>query len=229
MAEFAPYLWAAITLAVYGLARALYRRHPRWWTSPLLLTWAVCGLLLVSVRTPYHDYLRGTAWLSLLLGPATVAFALPIYEQRALIRRHAATLVIGVVAGSLLAVLSAWGLAELFHLSPEMRQSLLPRSVTMPFAVPTSRSIGGVPELTATLVGMTALFGAAVGEWVISRLPLQTSFARGALFGMGAHGAGVAKARELGQEEGAVAGLVMIFAGLVNVIGAAVAMALLHG
>ncbi|MDR2981839.1 MAG: LrgB family protein [Puniceicoccales bacterium] len=225
MADWAPLVWAIVTIGVYVVARELYRRHRRWWTSPLLVTWVICGVILLTTHIPYQDYLRGTHWLVVLLGPATIAFALPIYEHRVLIKKHASTLAIGVFVGSIIAVGSAWLLASVFNLSPELRMSLLPRSVTTPFAVATSESIGGVPELTATFVGITALFGAAVGELLISYLPLRSSFARGALFGMGAHGAGVAKARELGSEEGAVAGLVMIFAGLVNVIGAAVIMA----
>lgn len=225
MANWTPLFWAIVTIGVYAMARAVYQRHRRWWTSPLLVTWTICGIILLAAHIPYRDYLRGTHWLVVLLGPATVAFALPIYEHRNLIKKHASTLAIGVVVGSSIAVCSAWLLAEIFNLSPELRMSLLPRSVTTPFAVATSQSIGGVPELTATFVGITALFGAAVGELLIGYLPLRSSFARGALFGMGAHGAGVAKARELGSEEGAVAGLVMIFAGLVNVVGAAVIMA----
>ncbi|AHF92284.1 membrane protein [Opitutaceae bacterium TAV5] len=223
-----PVFWSAVTLGVYALARYLDRRHRCWWTSPLLVTWVVCGALILVFHATYHDYLRGTHWLVTLLGPATVAFALPIYEQRALIRRHAGTLALGVTAGSLIAVGSAWLLAEWLHLSPDLRMSLLPRSVTTPLAMTASESIGGIPGLTASFTAVTGIFGAAVGEAVIACLPLRTVFARGALFGMGAHGAGVARARELGQEEGAIAGLVMVLAGLVNVLGATVVMAFLR-
>ncbi|OAM87657.1 LrgB family protein [Termitidicoccus mucosus] len=223
-----PVFWAAATLGVYGFARWLDRRRRRWWTSPLLVTWVTCGALIILFHTTWREYLRGTHWLVTLLGPATVAFALPIYEQRALIRRHAGTLALGVLTGSVIAAGSGWVLANLLHLSPALRMSLLPRSVTTPLAMATSESIGGIPGLTASFTAITGLFGAAVGETVIACLPLRTAFARGALFGMGAHGAGVAKARELGHEEGAIAGLVMVVAGLVNVLGATVIMAFLR-
>jgi predicted murein hydrolase (TIGR00659 family) len=213
--------WAVATLALYAVSRVLYRRWRRWWLSPLLFTWVACGALLVLLGTSYRDYLRGTGWLVALLGPATVAFAIPIYEQRRTIARHWAVLLAGVVAGSAIAVAVSWGLAGLFHLTPDLRASLLPRSITTPFAMAVSERIGGLPALTAAFTAVTGLFGAAVGESLLVWLPLRSAFARGALFGMGAHGAGVAKARELGEEEGAVAGLIMIFAGLVNVLGAA--------
>src|SRR5437667_41477 len=78
--EFSPAFWAIVTLAFYGLARLLYAWRRRWWSSPLLLAWLACLLLAFALHASYSDYLRGTFWLLALLGPATVAFALPIYE-----------------------------------------------------------------------------------------------------------------------------------------------------
>jgi predicted murein hydrolase (TIGR00659 family) len=213
--------WGAATIGIYSAARALHSRRPRWWTSPMLATWTVCGALILVLHTSYQDYLTGTRWLILLLGPATVSFAIPIHRHRNLIRRHWMMLAVGVITGCLIAFGSSWLLARLFHLSPELRASLLPRSITTPFAMSTSRVLGGLPELTASFTAITGLFGAAVGELILSCLPVRSAFARGALFGMGAHGAGVAKARELGEEEGAVAGLIMVLAGLCTVIGVA--------
>lgn len=213
--------WAAATLGVYAGARARHRRAPSWWTSPMLVTWVACGALILLLRASYQEYLSGTRWLVILLGPATVAFAIPIHRYRVLIRQYWPILAVGVVSGCLLAVGVSWGLATWLHLEPEMRASLLPRSVTTPLAMATAKQLGGVPELTASFTAITGLFGAAVGEALLAFLPVRSAFARGALFGMGAHGAGVAKARELGEEEGAVAGLIMILAGLATVVGSA--------
>lgn len=214
--------WAAFTLCIYAGARFVHRVRPRWWTSPMLVTWVLCGVLIITLHSTYRDYLAGTHWLVLLLGPATVAFAVPIHRHRALIRRHWVILATGVVAGSALAVASSWLLAGWFDFSPQLRASLLPRSITTPMAMAASSRIGGLPELTASFTALTGLFGAAIGETLLTRLRFRSTFARGALFGMGAHGAGVAKARELGSEEGVVASLVMILAGLLNVILAAI-------
>jgi putative effector of murein hydrolase len=95
---------------------------------------------------------------------------------------------------------------------------MLSRSISTPFAVAVSRDIGGVPELTALFVIVTGLMGASVGQLLLHWLPLRSALARGALFGMGAHSLGVAAASRLGGEEGAIAGLVMIFAGISNVV-----------
>ena len=211
--------WAAATLAVYAGARARHRRAPSWWTSPLLVTWTVCGALILVSHSNYAEYLRGTGWMTTLLGPATVAFAIPIHRHRELIRRHRAILAVGVIGGCLLATGVSWALASWLELGPELRASLLPRSVTTPLAMAAAGQLGGRPELTAVFTAITGLFGAAIGELLLGCLPVRTAFARGALFGMGAHGAGTAKARERGEEEGAVAGLIMVLAGVATVLG----------
>lgn len=213
-----PLFWGAATLVAYYAAKRLYLRHRRPWTSPLIVApLALLGLALL-LHASYRDYIRGTHWLLAMLGPATVAFAVPIYQQRQLIRRHWKTLGAGVAVGSATAIASAWLLATLLHLSPELRLSLAPRSITTPFAMEVSGQVGGVPELTAVFVILTGICGSLFGQVLLRLLPLRSAMARGALYGMGAHGLGVAKAREIGQQEGAIAGLVMVMAGLLNVV-----------
>jgi predicted murein hydrolase (TIGR00659 family) len=212
--------WSAATIGFYLAAKVLYRRRPRWWSTPLVVTPVLLIIAVSLLHTNYLDYIRGTQWLTVLLGPATVAFAIPIHEQRALIRRHWPVLVIGVLAGSATAMLSAWTLASLLGLGGQLRLSLLARSMSMPFAIVVSHDIGGLPDLTALFVALTGVLGAALGESMLARLPIRSTLARGALLGMGAHGAGTAKAHEIGPEEGSIAGLVMVLVGLFNVLAA---------
>lgn len=212
--------WSAATIGLYWAAKRLNQRLRRWWSSPLLLAPVLLIALVLGLHVSYRDYMAGTHWLLALMGPATVAFAVPIFEQRAMIRRFWAVLAMGVVAGSGTSMLTAYGLASLLGLGGDLRLSLLPRSVSTPFAMVVSGDIGGVPDLTAVFVVCTGVFGAAFGEALLLWLPLRSSLARGALFGMGAHGAGVAKAHQLGAEEGTIAGLVMVMVGLVNVLAA---------
>ncbi|VFU08551.1 LrgB family protein [Methylocella tundrae] len=212
--------WSLATVGFYLCARAIYRRWPRWWLSPLVVTPAVLLILALALHTGYGDYIRGTHWIVMMLGPATVAFAIPIYEQRHVIARHWPVLVIGVIIGSGTAMATAWAMASALGLSDLLRLSLLPRSMSTPFAMAVAGDIGGSPDLTTVFVLLTGICGAALGELMLNWLPLRSSLARGALLGMGAHAAGTAKAREIGQEEGSIAGLVMVLAGLVNVLAA---------
>lgn len=211
-------LWSVVTIAFYVSAKHFYRRRPRWWTAPLIITPLLLIVVTVTSHTSYSVYINGTHWLIVLLGPATVAFAVPIYKQRHVIRRHWAVLATGVVVGSGTAMVSAWGLATLLGLEGSLRLSLLPRSISTPFAMTVSGEIGGVPDLTAIFVVLTGVFGAAFGESMLYWMPLRSSLARGSLFGMGAHAAGSNKAHQINRDEGAIAGLVMVLAGVFNVL-----------
>ncbi len=213
-AELSPAFWLAVTAACYFLARTIHRRAGAWWSSPLFLASALCLALGLILHVNYAQYMKGGKWLLMLLGPATVAFALPIYQQRALIRRHWTTLLFGLTMGCVLAIGGTWLMASLLGLSPELRLSMLPRSFTTPFAMAFAREVGGSPDLAAVCVICTGIVGASLGGTLLRVLPLRSSFARGLMFGMGAHGAGVARAREVGPEEEAVAGLVMALAGV---------------
>lgn len=220
--------WSAITVALYLLAKRIYRRWPRWWLTPLAATPAALIVAALVLHENYREYSRSAGWLVTLLGPATVAFAVPIYEQRELIRRYWPMLLAGMIVGSIMAVSTSWGLAALLGLSDVLRLSLAPRSLSTPFAMQVSSEIGGVPDLTAIFVVVTGVFGAVIGEFMLARLPLQSALARGALFGVGAHGAGTAKAHQIGQVEGAVSGLVMVLVGLLNVLLAPAIAQIIH-
>jgi predicted murein hydrolase (TIGR00659 family) len=213
-------VWSVVTIGFYGLSKHVYGKWPRWWLMPLAVTPILIAVTLLAFHANYHEYIGGTRWLVLLLGPATVAFAIPIYEQRALIRRHWPTLLVGMVAGSLTAIVTSWALATLVGLDRTVLLSLLPRSISTPFAMEVSGDIGGIPDLTAVFVVVTGIAGALIGDMILARIPLASALARGALFGVGAHGAGTARAHQIGETEGAVAGLVMVLVGLLNVMAA---------
>jgi predicted murein hydrolase (TIGR00659 family) len=207
-----------LTVALYFAAKHLYARFKRPWLTPLLAVPAVLAIIVVMARIPYPVYFADTRWLMWLLGPATVAFAVPIYEYRELIRRHWISLTVGVTVGILVAVGGSLALAKLLHLSPELQRSLATRSVSTPFALAVSDKIHAPKDLTALFVIATGVCGMLFGEIVLALVPLRTRLARGALFGAAAHGVGTAKARELGSEEGVVASLTMMIAGVVMVL-----------
>ncbi|BBR52394.1 MULTISPECIES: LrgB family protein [Pseudomonas] len=211
-----PLFWLVLTLVAYLGSRWLYRRSGRYVLSPLILVPALLLAVAVPLHTAYAEYARDTHWLMGVLGPVTVAFAVPIWQQRMMLARHWPALLVGMLAGSMASIASSWGLAHLLALDNAVSRSLLPRSITTPFAMPLAQDLGGVPELTAVFVMFTGVLGAMFGGVLLRVLPLRTPLARGALFGVGAHGAGVSRAQEVGREEGSVAGLVMVLTGLLN-------------
>ncbi|MCP8633794.1 LrgB family protein [Pseudomonas mosselii] len=222
-----PLFWLTLTLGAYLGSRWLYRRSGRYLLSPLILVPALLLAVAVPLHTAYAEYARNTHWLMGVLGPVTVAFAVPIWQQRALLARHWPALLVGMLAGSVASIGSSWALAHLLALDDAVSLSLLPRSITTPFAMPVAQDLGGVPELTAVFVMFTGVLGAMFGGILLRWLPLRTPLARGALFGVGAHGAGVSRAQEVGREEGSVAGLVMVLTGLLNLLAAPLLMKLI--
>ncbi|BDU71851.1 LrgB family protein [Mesoterricola silvestris] len=213
-------LWLAATIAMYAVGKRVHRRFGAWWTSPLILAPAVLLGVALLLHVGYGDYIRGPRLLVGLLAPATIAFAVPIYRCRALIARHWLLLLVGVLAGSTASMLSSWVLSGWLGLSGPVRLSLLPRSMSTPFAMTVSSGLGGVPALTAVFVLITGVMGASLGELLLNVLPIRSNLARGALFGLGAHGVGTARALQLDSEMGSIAGLVMVCVGLINVLAA---------
>ena len=210
--------WSSATIALYLAGKMLHARLRRWWSTPMVVTPIGLGLLAFGCHESYGEYIHQTHWLVLLLGPATVAFAVPIWEQRAMIRRTWPVLLVGVIAGSAASMISVTLLAHWLGLSDSLRLSLLPRSISTPFAMNVSAHIGGIPDMTAFFVIVTGILGSMLGEMLLKILPLRSQLARGAVFGMGAHGVGVNKAHTLGREEGTAAGLIMVLVGIANVL-----------
>ncbi|WP_298013945.1 LrgB family protein [uncultured Aquabacterium sp.] len=207
-----------LTLGIYHAARRLFQRHPRIWLTPIIVTPLVLLVLLLGSGTPYEVYYTHTRWLTWMLGPATVAFAYPIHQQRGLIRRYPITLSIGVLTGVVLGVGSSWVLAWVLGLPDEVMRNILPRSVSSPFAMPVAIMLGVQPELAVMCVLVTGVFGMVVGHGWLTWLNVSHPVAVGSAFGAATHGVGTAKAWQIGPEQGAVSSLTMIFSGIVLVL-----------
>jgi len=217
----APYIAAScfvLTIVLYGVSKRLYRRYPKAWLTPLVVVPAVLAVLMLAARIPYPVYFADTRWLMWMLGPATVAFAVPIHEHRALIRKHWMSLAVGVTVGVVTGVVGSLLLARMLNLSPDLQRSLMTRSISTPFALSVADTLHAPRDLTALFVIATGMVGMLFGELVLAIVPLRTRLARGALFGAAAHGIGTAKAREIGSQEGVISSLTMMISGVVMVL-----------
>jgi predicted murein hydrolase (TIGR00659 family) len=207
-----------LTVALYALSKQLYRRYATLLLSPLVFVPAALSAIVLIARIPYPVYFQDSRWLMWLLGPATIAFAVPIYEQRELIRRAWLSLTVGVVVGIVAALSGSLLLAKLLHLSPELQRCLLARSISTPFALAVSQRLHAPGDLTALFVIATGICGLLMGEALLALLPLRSRLARGAPFGAAAHAVGTTKAREIGHQEGVVSSLTMMLAGIAMVL-----------
>lgn len=207
-----------LTVIIYYLNKSLYRRWRLLLLMPLVFTPLVLIILLLTTHISWEDYIGDNHWLIWLLGPATLAFAVPVYENLGMIRRHWMSLGAGVLTAVTVAVLSSVWLARLFSLPEMVERSLAVRSITTPFALAAAKQVGGQPDLVALFVVITGVFGMAIGDFLFLRLMIKQSIAKGASLGAASHGAGTAKAYQLGPEEGVVSSLVMMLAGIMTVL-----------
>ncbi|MEK4513212.1 CidB/LrgB family autolysis modulator [Paenibacillus anaericanus] len=207
-------LYLLFTLVIYGLSKRLYRVHPKVYLSPLLITPLFLIIVLMWTQVPYETYNLGGQWLSSMLQPATIAFAIPLYKYYNVLKKHAIEILVSVLTGSIVAMFSSAFIAEWMHLDSELVSSLIPRSVTTPIAMNVSQIIGGVPNITAVFVIITGLLGTVIGPLVMKWFHIDNEVARGVLFGTSAHGTGTSKAFELSSLTGTISSISMILAAL---------------
>lgn len=206
------------TLAIYFLNKRLYRRWHKLLMMPLVMTPMVLVALLVITHISWQNYIGESHWLLWLLGPATLAFAVPVYEkpgdhpppldvaERRGDHRHLGCRIQLGVAGA--------------HVNAAGSHPAQPGGALdhHAFALAAAKQLGGQPDLVALFVVITGVFGMAVGDVLFIRLAVKQGMAKGAGFGAASHGAGTARAYEIGQEEGVVSSLVMMLSGVVTVI-----------
>lgn len=205
-----PLLWLTATIAAYLIGDAAFRasgRRP--FVNPVLIAVVLLACLLSLTATPYQDYFKGAQFIHFLLGPATVALALPLYDSLPHIRRAALPIIAALLAGSVTAVLSALMIAKSLGVSEATLISLAPKSATAPVALGISDALGGSPTLTAVLVILTGITGAMIATPLLNALGLRDWRARGFAVGVAAHGIGTARAFQVNPTAGAFAGLGM--------------------
>jgi predicted murein hydrolase (TIGR00659 family) len=220
-----PLVWLTATCAAYALADRLSAasgRHPL--VNPVLIAVALVAALLVATGTSYGDYFDGAQFVHFLLGPATVALALPLYQNRATVRQAALPILLALVAGSLTAVATAAGIGILVGLPAEALISLLPKSVTAAIAMGISRELGGDAALTASLVILTGIMGAIMATPLLNALGVKDYRARGFAVGVAAHGIGTARAFQVSAVAGVFAGIALGLNGLLTSLVVPVAM-----
>ncbi|MBK5935415.1 MAG: LrgB family protein [Halorhodospira halophila] len=212
-----PLLGLTVTLVAFLIGQALWRRlgnAPL--AHPVLIATALLIPFLLLTGTDYDTYFEGAQFIHFLLGPATVALAVPLFDQLPRIRELLLPITVSVVAGSLAAALSAVWVGAALGASRETLLSLAPKSVTSPIAMGIAERLGGLPSLTAGLVLITGALGCLMAPLIFRLLRIHDEAARGLALGLSAHGFGTVQAFSSSAAAGAFAGLGLGLAGLVT-------------
>ncbi|MDQ5907614.1 MAG: LrgB family protein, partial [Pseudomonadota bacterium] len=175
-----PLLGLTLTLIAYQGAVWVNKRcggSPL--ANPVLIAVTALVALLLATGTPYQTYFDGAQFVHFLLGPATVALAIPLYVHFRRVKAMLLPIVVGLIAGSLTAAFSALLVAKALGASVATQLSLAPKSVTTPIAMGIAERIGGLPSLTAVLVITTGILGAVAGRYLFDALGVRDPAIRG--------------------------------------------------
>lgn len=213
-----PLFGVGVTLAAFQLAQLAYDKT-RWvFLQPVLLAMLLIIGVLLLCGISYAEYNKSAQWLTVLLGPATVALAVPLSLNLGRIRELFApillTLVVAGIVATALGILLAW----LFGIDRMILMTLAPKSVTSPIAMLVAEQIGGVAALAAVFVMITGILGAIFGPQLLSLFRVRNAAARGMALGLTAHAVGTAQALQEGEECGAFAALAMSLMGVMTAV-----------
>jgi predicted murein hydrolase (TIGR00659 family) len=214
-----PLLWLTATLVAYVIADAIAaacKRHPL--ANPVLISVTLVAGVLLATGTTYPTYFAGAQFVHFLLGPATVALAVPLVRNLPHVRRTLVPMAVALLIGSLTAIVSAVLLAQAFGLGRGATLALAPKSSTAAIAMGIADKIGGDPALTAVLVILTGVTGAIVVTPLMNALRLKNYAARGFAAGLASHGIGTARAFQVSPIAGTFAGIALGLNGLLTAL-----------
>ncbi|APH04034.1 LrgB family protein [Bacillus weihaiensis] len=197
----------SLTLGIYYLMKKIYMKihHPL--LVPIFTTSIILVVLLLLLQVPYEIYMVGGRWIDELLGPAVVALAIPLYDNRKMIKKNVVSIFISIFSGSIIGILSGVLLSVIIGLDDNLIASIAPKSVTTPIAMEISELLGGTPAIAAVYVMVAGISGTIFGPYLMRKATIHHPISIGIGFGTASHGIGTAKALELGTVEGALSSI----------------------
>ena len=187
-----PLFGIALTVVVYVLCELIVDKFELNIVPPFVLACPMI-ILFIYLQEPYityDDYENGAGFINFLLGPATVALALPLYNNRHIIKDNLFVIASGIIVATVTGIVSIFVCGKIFGASDQVLLSMIPKSVTTPIAMDISSAIGGIPALTAACVIFTGMFGATINHKLLEALKIKNNIAIGLSIGASSHGLG---------------------------------------
>ena len=209
-----------LSLAFFQLARWLNRKAGREVISPLLFATLLCIAVLLVFDIDFEVYNRGAQYLDVLLTPATICLAIPLYRQYELLRRNAVAVLAGSVAGVAAHMAGCLLMLAVFRMEAAEFITLLPMSITTAIGKSLSAELGGYPAITMAAIMITGLFGAAIAPALLRLFRVRDPLAQGLAIGTASHAAGTSTAVQMGEVQGAASSLAIVVTGLLTVVAA---------
>lgn len=207
-----------LTLAAFEAGRAMQRKWKSPILNPILIGAVLSGAVLLLFRIPVEQYQAGCAPLQYLLTPATICFAVSLYEQIGKLKKHLPAILAGVFCGTAASLLSIRAMAAAFGLDQVLTVSMLPKSITTAIGMALSEEAGGIAALSTAAIVITGVLGNMFGPWLCARMKITDPIAQGVAFGTASHAIGTSRAAQISALTGAVSSLSLTFAGLITVV-----------
>lgn len=208
------------TLIAYIIGLLLKKKFKLFIFNPLLVAIALCIALLAVTGIKYEDYNNGAQHISILLTPATVCLAIPLYEQLQLLRKNYVAILIGIASGVLTSGVTIFLMSLLFNLNHTQYVTLFPKSITTAIGIGLSQELDGYIAITVAAIMITGLFGNIAGDMLCKILRIKNNVAQGIAVGTASHVMGTSKAMEMGAVQGAMSSLSVAVAGCMTVLSA---------
>ncbi len=209
-----------LTLGTYLLGVVLKKRFKIFIFNPLLVAIAISISVLAITGIEYSRYNSGASHISILLTPATVCLAIPLYEQIQLLKKNATAILIGIASGVLTSGITIAAMSMLFALGHKEYVTLLPKSITTAIGIGLSQELDGYIAITVAAIIITGLFGNIAGDILCRICGIKHPIAKGIAIGTSTHVMGTSKAMEIGEVEGAMSSLSVAVAGCMTVAAA---------
>ena len=210
-----PMLSIALTLGAFIAAQWLFTRFKRpLWMPPVLIAALLLAAVVALTGLGFDRYEQGARWLTILLGPATVALGVPLYQQMHHIRALWLPILVTLPVAATLAAAYALGIAWLMGATPEVLASLAPKSVTAPIAMGITEELGGSVSLTLGGLLITGVLASLFVDWGSKWLNISDDRIVGFALGLNGHAIGTARAFEISHTAGAFASLGMGLTGV---------------
>lgn len=223
-----PLFGVVLTLGVYFAAQKLQEKTNFALLNPLLISSIFIIILLSVTNIDYDSFNKGGSFLTMLIGPATVALAIPLYKNLDLLKKHYRVILVSTLSGVIAHAILIGLFTFILNLSPEMIATMIPKSVTTAIAIDISNQLGGITTLTISVVIVTGILGAALAPILNKFFKINNPIAQGLALGTSAHAVGTSKAVEMGEMEGTMSSLALIITGITTVLLAPVTQAIIH-
>lgn len=222
------YFGIIISLIFYWISLIISKKVKLTICNPLLLTTIFIIVVLLVFHIDYDTYNYGAQYLTYFLTPATVCLAVPLYRQFEILKKNIAAIMLSIGAGCISHAIAIGVLTIAFRLSPELKASLIPKSLTTAIAIGVGEELGGITSVTVISVIITGLLGATIADGLFRLLKIEEPVAQGLACGTASHAIGTSKAIELGEVQGAMSSLAIVVTGILTVILAPVVMEIIR-